>query len=172
MHCGASVRGLYSALVFHIHYLFPLVYIPCSSSLIPSSFPPPTVACKTTDGEHLGKRLCRMSNVCRSLFSNITWVCANLRFIVHILCHCSGIVATAAGNNVSNHLEVAWRVASYEDSTSWYKQVYSVGFLFSNLFTSWHCLLKSQSIVHGYLLSTYSCGNRILSAMGYEVRVV
>ena len=25
----------------------------------------------------------------------------------------------------------------------------------SNLFTSWHCLLKSQSIVHGHLLSTH-----------------
>ena len=42
----------------------------------------------------------------------------------------------------------------------------------SNLFTSSHCLLKLQSIVHGYLLSTYSCGIRILSAMGYGVRVV
>ena len=36
----------------------------------------------------------------------------------------------------------------------------------SNLFASWHSLLQSQSIVHGYLLSTYSCGIRILSAMG------
>ena len=35
----------------------------------------------------------------------------------------------------------------------------------SNLFTSWHYLLKSRSIVHGYLLSTYSCGIRILLAM-------
>ena len=38
----------------------------------------------------------------------------------------------------------------------------------SNLFyMSWHCLLKSRSIVHGYLLSTYRsrCGIRILSAM-------
>ena len=38
----------------------------------------------------------------------------------------------------------------------------------SNLFsTSWHCLLKSRSIVHGYLLSTYRsrCGIRTLSAM-------
>ena len=25
----------------------------------------------------------------------------------------------------------------------------------SNLFTSWHCLLKSPSIVHGHLLSTH-----------------
>ena len=32
----------------------------------------------------------------------------------------------------------------------------------SNLFTSWHCLLKSWSIVHGYLLSTYSCGIRVV----------
>ena len=37
----------------------------------------------------------------------------------------------------------------------------------STLFTSWHCLLKSWSIVHGYLLSTYSCGiGVVLSAMG------
>ena len=37
----------------------------------------------------------------------------------------------------------------------------------SNLLTSWHCLLKSWSIVHGYLLSTYSCGiGVVLSAMG------
>ena len=38
----------------------------------------------------------------------------------------------------------------------------------SNLFSmSWHCLLKSLSLVHGYLLSTYRsrCGIRILSAM-------
>ena len=38
----------------------------------------------------------------------------------------------------------------------------------SNLFSmSWHCLLKSRSIVHGYLLSTYGsrCGIRILLAM-------
>ena len=35
----------------------------------------------------------------------------------------------------------------------------------SNLFTSWHCLLKSRSILHGYLLGTYRCGIRILSAM-------
>ena len=41
----------------------------------------------------------------------------------------------------------------------------------SNLFKSWHCLLKSQSL-HWYLLSTYSCGIRVLSAMGYGVRVV
>ena len=35
----------------------------------------------------------------------------------------------------------------------------------SNLFTSWHCLLKSRSILHGYLLRTYRCGIRIFSAM-------
>ena len=35
----------------------------------------------------------------------------------------------------------------------------------SSLFTSWHCLLKLRSILHGYLLSTYRCEIRILSAM-------
>ena len=39
----------------------------------------------------------------------------------------------------------------------------------SNLFTSWHCLLKSRSILHGYLLRTYRCGIRILDGI---VRVV
>ena len=37
--------------------------------------------------------------------------------------------------------------------------------LVSCISTSWHCLLKSRSILHGYLLSTYRCGIRILSAM-------
>ena len=66
------------------------------------------VACKITVEEHLGKRLCRISNVCQCLWSNIiTWVCANLGFIVHTLCHYCEMVATAAGNKVSKHLEVA-----------------------------------------------------------------
>ena len=57
MHCGASVRELYGALAFHIHYLSHL----CDNSLIPRPSLPPTVAqCKTTDGEHLGKRLHRI----------------------------------------------------------------------------------------------------------------
>ena len=46
------------------------------------------------------------------LWSNITWVYANLAFIVHTLCHYCGMVATAAGNKVSKHLEAVWRVAS------------------------------------------------------------
>ena len=34
---------------------------------------------------------------------------------------------------------------------------------------SWHCLLKSRSIEYsGYLLRTYSCGIRILSATGSD----
>ena len=56
-------------------------------------------------GEHLRKRLCRISNVCQCLWSNITWVCANLGFIVHTLCHYCGMIATAADNKVSKHLE-------------------------------------------------------------------
>ena len=31
--------------------------------------------------------------------------------------------------------------------------------------TSWHCLLKSRSTFHGYVLGTYRCGIRILSAI-------
>ena len=38
----------------------------------------------------------------------------------------------------------------------------------SNLFPAWHGLLQSQSTVHGCLLSTYSCGIRILFLMGME----
>ena len=52
-------------------------------------------------------------------------------------------------------------------STSWCKQIYSIVFLHLQL-TSWHGFPQSQSIVHGYLLSTYSCGIRILSATGME----
>ena len=37
----------------------------------------------------------------------ITWVCANHGFIVHTLCHYCEMVATAAGNKVSKHLEMA-----------------------------------------------------------------
>ena len=32
-------------------------------------------------------------------------VCANLGFVVHTLCHYCGMVAAAAGNKVSKHLE-------------------------------------------------------------------
>ena len=128
MHCGASVRELYDALAFHTHYLFPLAYISHNNSLIPWSFPPLTVACKTTGGKHLGKRLRRISKVCQCLWSNITWVCANLGFIVHTLCYYFEMVAIAAGNKVSKHLEELQ--AKDESSTSWCKQVYSVGFLY------------------------------------------
>ena len=107
MHCGVSVRELYGPLAFHIRYLSHL----CDNSLIPKPSPPPTVACKTTGGEHLVKRLRRIggehlgkrlhriggerlgkrrhkiSNLCQCSWSNITWVCANLGFIVHPLCH-------------------------------------------------------------------------------------
>ena len=34
-------------------------------------------------------------------------MCANPGFIVHTLCHYCEMVATAAGNKVSKHLEVA-----------------------------------------------------------------
>ena len=103
MHCGASVRELYSALAFHIHYPSHL----CDNSLIPRPSPPPTIACKTTGGERLGKRRRRISNVCQCSWSNITWVFANLGFIVHTLCHYCGMIATAADNMASKHLEAA-----------------------------------------------------------------
>ena len=36
MHSGASMRELYDALAFHMHYLFALAYISCNNSLIPN----------------------------------------------------------------------------------------------------------------------------------------
>ena len=66
------------------------------------------------------------------------------------------MVATAAGNKVSAFGGDLKTVASEHLGTN----KYVVGFL---------CLLKSQSLVHGYLLSTY---NRVLSAMRYGARVV
>ena len=90
-------------------------------------------------------------------------------FIVHTLCHYCEMVATAAGNKVSKYLEVAWKSCQVEDEgeiqhlgTNKYIPLVSC---ISNLFKSWYCLLKSRYIVHRYLLSTYSCGIRILSAM-------
>ena len=60
-----------------------------------------------------------------------------------------------------------------EGSTSWYEQIHFVGFLHLQLF---YILALSPQvtvyIVHGYLLSTHSCGIRILSDMSYGVRVV
>ena len=76
--------------------------------LNPRSSPPPPVACKTTGEERLGKRLylCRKSNLCQCLWSNITWVCADLGFTVHTLCYYCVMVATV-GKKVSKHLVVA-----------------------------------------------------------------
>ena len=42
----------------------------------------------------------------------------------------------------------------------------------SNLFSSWHCLFKSLSILHGYLLSTYTGVESGFSRLWYGVRVV
>ena len=52
----------------------------------------------------------RVSNAYWCWWSNITWVCAHLGFIVHILCCYCEMVATA-GNKISKHFEVAWKVA-------------------------------------------------------------
>ena len=90
-------RSIYTTFS-HLH----TSHITCS--FIPRSSPPPTVACKTTGEERLGKMLCTISNVCQS---NITWVCANLGFIAHCVITVKWYIATAAGNKVSKHLEVA-----------------------------------------------------------------
>ena len=47
----------------------------------------------------------RVSNVCRCSWSNTTWVCAHLRFIVDPVSLL--LNATAAGNKMSKHLEAA-----------------------------------------------------------------
>ena len=89
-------------------------------------------------------------------------------FIVHTLCHYCEMVATAAGNKVSRYLEVAWKSCKLRMRVKFNvlvnKYIPLVSCI-SNLFTSWHCLLKSWSILHRYLQSTYRCGTRILSAM-------
>ena len=66
VHCGASVRELYDALVFHS-----TTYYHLHTSHI-TSFPGLPhlqlhVVCKTTGRGCLRKRLCRISNVCRCL---------------------------------------------------------------------------------------------------------
>ena len=115
MHSGASMRELYGALEFHMHYLFALTYISCNNSLIPNLLHLQILPVKL-QAENAWGRGYRISNVCWYLWSNITWVCANLRFIVHTLCHHCEIVATAAGNKL--RLE-GWQVKD-ESSTSWY----------------------------------------------------
>ena len=80
------------------------------------------------------------------------------------------MVATAAGNKVSKHLhggglkscKLRMRV---KFNILVRTNIFPLVSCISNLFTSWHCLLKLRSILHGYLQSTYRCGTRILSAM-------
>ena len=48
-----------------------------------------------------------VSNVCWCSWSNIAWVCAHLGFTVHTLCHYCEMVATATGDKISKHLEMA-----------------------------------------------------------------
>ena len=80
------------------------------------------------------------------------------------------MIATAVGNKVSKHLhggglkscKLRMRVKFNNlVRTNMFPLVSCI----SNLFTSWHCLLKLRSILHGYLQSTYRCETRILSAM-------
>ena len=54
-------EGVYGALAFHIYATFSHL---CDNSLISRPSPPPTVACKTTGGKHLGKRLRRIGGEC------------------------------------------------------------------------------------------------------------
>ena len=94
-------------------------------------------------------------------------------FIVHTLCHYCEMVATAAGNCCRQQglkvfgggleeLQVEDEGEIQHLGTNKYIPLVSC---ISNLFTFWYCLLKSRYIVHGYLLSTHSCGIGILSAM-------
>ena len=97
----AAMSGVvWCIIVFHSTTFSHLHTLSHNNSLIPRSFPPPTVACKTTGEERLGNRYQMPVFV-----SNITWVCANHGFIVHTLCHYCEMVATGAGNKVSKHLE-------------------------------------------------------------------
>ena len=80
MHCGASMREFYGPLAFHIYATFPtcvtIVSFPTGGKQLGKRL-------RRIGGERLGKRRRRISNVCQCSWSNITWVCANLGFIVH-----------------------------------------------------------------------------------------
>ena len=70
-----SGRELYSALAFPRALPFPTCIHLHNNILVPRPSPPLTVVCKTTGGKCLGKRLCRVSNVCQFLWSNILKLC-------------------------------------------------------------------------------------------------
>jgi len=106
----------------------------------------------------------RVSKVCWCLWSIIAWECAHLGFDVHVLCHYCEIAVTAAGNKVWKHLKVAWRVVSL----GWGFNI-SIFRWFPVTPTSSHLDTVSSSVYSGYLLSTYSCGIRVLSDMEYGV---
>ena len=85
-------------------------------------------------------------------------VCANLGF------HCTHSVSLLLLLQATRSQSIWKRLEELQVNILIQTNIFSHA---SNLsFTSWHCLLKSWSIVHGYLLSTYSCGIRVLSAMG------
>ena len=83
------------------------------------SSPPPNLACKTTGRECLGKRI---SNVCRYLWSNLIWVCANLGFIAHTLCHYCEIALSPQVTIYS-----AWIIAEYIQQNSLSYGIWSQG---------------------------------------------
>ena len=111
----------------------------------------------------------RISNVCQCLWSNITWVCANLGFIVHTLCYYCEMVATNCCRqqgikSFGGDLKCCKsRMRVQHLGTNKYISLVSCG---SNLFTSCHCLLKSSSIVHGYLLEHIQLWNQDLFSYG------
>ena len=106
--CSALWGKRESYMVQPMHYLSHLYTSHVAIVSFPSLPHLQCSTCKTPGGECLGKRLYGISNVCH-------WN-----------------EATATGNKVSKHLEAAWRVVRLlkdESSTSWYEQVYSIGFL-------------------------------------------
>ena len=93
--------------------------------------------------ERLGKRL----GYRQCLWSNITWVCANLGLIVHTVCHYCEMVATAAARQQG--LKV---FGGGLENCKLRKRVQHLGMntllsCDSKLLTSWLCLLKSWCIV-------------------------
>ena len=81
-------------------------------------------------------------------------------------CHYCETVATGAGNKVSWRWLEELQVKDEDEiqHLGMHKYIPLISCI-SNLFTSWHFLLKSWSILHGYLLRTYRCGIRILYGM-------
>ena len=94
------------------------------------------------------------ASICWYSWSNITWVCAHLRFIVHTLCHYCRMVYSYCMLQATRFPSF-WRWTDGLQGWELNIIVYSVGFLCLQL------ILATVSSSHGCIvLRTYSCGIR------------